>query len=98
MSKNNVILFATIVITFFSIVYGFFYTAQKYYIPILSGQELYTDYSVYYQAAQHFSIDKNSVYALSAPDAKGGSFNYPPFSMLLFYPLSLLPFSVSYIL
>ena len=95
---NHIFLFITVIITFFSILYGFFYTAQKYYIPILSGQELYTDYSVYYQAAQHFSIDKNSVYALSAPDAKGGSFNYPPFSMLLFYPLSLLPFSVSYIL
>ncbi len=78
--------------------YGFFYTAQKYYIPILSGQEIYTDYSVYYQAAQDFSTDKNSVYEMSAPDAKGGSFNYPPFSLLLFYPLSLLPFSASYIL
>lgn len=95
---EHIILLITIVITFFSIVYGFFYTAQKYYIPILSGQELYTDYSVYYQAAQHFSTDKNSVYALSAPDTKGGSFNYPPFSLVLFYPLSLLPFSVSYIL
>lgn len=96
--KKDLILSITAVIAICAILYGLLYTANKYYIPILQGEEIYTDYSVYYEAAQSFHNDPNGVYRNSAPHLKGGSFNYPPFSLILFYPLSYLSFPLSYTL
>ncbi len=96
--KSKILYSITVIIASCAILYGLSYTANKYYIPVLKGEEIYTDYSVYYEAAQNFGQEANSTYRSSAPHEKGGSFNYPPFSLVLFYPLSFLSFPVSYTL
>lgn len=96
--RKDVLQVITVVIACTAIMYGILYTANKYFIPIWKGEKIYTDYSVYYEAAQSFRNEANSTYRSSAPHQKGGSFNYPPFSLVLFYPLSFLAFPLSYTL
>lgn len=94
--KEKLLLLSTVILTICAIVYGNLYVANKYYIPIAYGSSIYTDYSVYYDAALRFKKDPLTLYSTSAPHEKGGSFNYPPFSLVLFYPLSYLPIPLSY--
>lgn len=94
--REKLLLLATVIVAISAIVYGNLYVANKYYIPIINGSSIYTDYSVYYDAALRFKSDPLTLYSTSAPHEKGGSFNYPPFSLVLFYPLSYLSFPISY--
>lgn len=67
------------------------FLVKNYHIPTWSGSNKFTDFIVYYEAGQRFNVNADSTYSTPGitPET-GGTYNYPPFSIIYFGPLAKL--------
>jgi hypothetical protein len=67
------------------------FLVKNYHIPTWKGTNRFTDFIVYYEAGQRFNVNADSTYSTPGitPET-GGTYNYPPFSIIYFAPLAKL--------
>lgn len=92
--QKKIILMTGLLIATFCVVF----VVKSYYLPLAKGENRYTDFLVYYKAGLRFNTNNLTLYnPVRKEDAvENGTFNYPPMTMLIFSPVSFLPYPLAY--
>jgi len=74
-----------------------YYVVKNYHYSLWTGSDRYTDFKVYYKAGVRFTTNTDSTYLdQEVTPETGGTYNYPPFALLYFAPISNMGYVNAY--